>query len=348
MPRGTGTGRVDWVDIAKGFCIVMVVVMHSTLGVEKAAGAQGWMTHVVAFAKPFRMPDFFMISGLFLARVIDRPWRDHLDRKVLHFAYFYVLWLTIQFAFKAPGMAAEGGAEAAFQAYLLAFIDPFGTLWFIYLLPIFFVVAKVLRGVPGPLVLAAAAALQVARIDTGWMVPDEFAARFVYFYAGYALAPAIFRLADAAARHRAAALGGLIAWGIANGAAVATGVSEVPGLGLLLGFLGAGAVVTGAALAAPLRAAGWLRALGSRSIVVYLAFFLPMAIARVVLLKLGLFDLGTTSLVVSATAVAMPVALARLVRDTPARFLFERPAFLRLRPRPDGGLAERPSPAGGR
>ena len=54
------------------------------------------------FAKPFRMPDFFLISGLFLAVVIDRDWRTYLDRKVVHFAYFYVLWVTIQFGFKAP------------------------------------------------------------------------------------------------------------------------------------------------------------------------------------------------------------------------------------------------------
>ena len=46
--------------------------MHSTLGVEKAAGREGWMHAAVAFARPFRMPDFFLISGLFLARVIDR------------------------------------------------------------------------------------------------------------------------------------------------------------------------------------------------------------------------------------------------------------------------------------
>jgi len=26
------------------------------------------------------MPDFFLISGLFLARVIDRKWHDYLDR----------------------------------------------------------------------------------------------------------------------------------------------------------------------------------------------------------------------------------------------------------------------------
>ena len=57
-----------------------------TLGVEQAAGREGWMHAAVALARPFRMPDFFLISGLFLARVIDRARRDYLDRKVLHFA----------------------------------------------------------------------------------------------------------------------------------------------------------------------------------------------------------------------------------------------------------------------
>ena len=122
--------------------------MHSTLGVEAAAGQESWMGHLVAFAKPFRMPDFFLISGLFLARVIDRDWRTYLDRKVVHFAYFYVLWVTIQFAFKAPGFAAEHGALGVVRLYAEAFIEPFGTLWFIYLLPIFFVVTKLTRGVP--------------------------------------------------------------------------------------------------------------------------------------------------------------------------------------------------------
>ena len=103
------TGRVDWVDYAKGFCIVFVVMMHSTLGVEAAAGKTGWLHPLVEFARPFRMPDFFMISGLFLAQVIDRPWRQYLDRKVVHFAYFYLLWMTLQFVFKSPAMAADAG-----------------------------------------------------------------------------------------------------------------------------------------------------------------------------------------------------------------------------------------------
>src|ERR1700677_5020803 len=100
-------GRVDWVDYSKGICIVMVVMMHSVLGVELAVGKTGFMHLLVAFAKPFRMPDFFLISGLFLPLVIDRDWRTYLDRKVVHFAYFYLLWVTIQFGFKAPSFAAE-------------------------------------------------------------------------------------------------------------------------------------------------------------------------------------------------------------------------------------------------
>jgi len=87
----TAEPRVDWVDYAKGFCIVFVVMMHSTLGVGQALGQEGWLHSVVAFAKPFRMPDFFLISRLFLARVIERDWRTYLDRKVVHFVYFYLL-----------------------------------------------------------------------------------------------------------------------------------------------------------------------------------------------------------------------------------------------------------------
>src|SRR5215213_2622203 len=192
-----GASRVDWVDYAKGFCIVMVVMMHSTLGVEQAAGQESWTGYLVAFAKPFRMPDFFVISGLFLARVIDRDWRTYLDRKVVHFAYFYLLWVTIQFAFKAPVFAAEHGALGVVRLYAEAFVEPFGTLWFIYLLPIFFVVTKLTRGLPDMVIWVVAAALEIAPIATGWTVIDEFAGRFVYFYTGYLLATRFFQIAAA-------------------------------------------------------------------------------------------------------------------------------------------------------
>jgi uncharacterized membrane protein YcfT len=313
----------------------MVVMMHSTLGVEKAAGTTSWLGAVVEFARPFRMPDFFLISGLFLARVIDRDWRSYLDRKVLHFAYFYALWVTIQFVFRAPGIAAEAGAAGVLREFLLAFIEPFGTLWFIYLLPIFFVVTKLTRRAPPALIFAAAALLESVKIHSGWIVIDEFAARFVYFFAGYWLAAYVFVLARQVQEHPRLAIGGLGLWSLVNGALVAAGMSQLPGISLLLGGIGALAVVSVAALLAKTRFLDPLRYAGEHSLVVYLAFFLPMAVTRTVLLKTGIVpDLGTVALIVTAIAAVTPLLFHGLVRGTWAAFLFRRPDALRLDSRP--------------
>ena len=194
---GMDEGRVPWVDTAKGLCIVLVVMMHATLGVGEAMGGEGFMHWVVAFARPFRMPDFFLVSGLFLSRVIDRDWKAYADRRVVHFLYFYLLWLVIQSALKYGQVS--GGTPTGFVHHLaLSLIEPFGTLWFVYLLAVFSVATKLLRGVPPVILLALAAALQIIPVHTGWTLIDEFCARFVYFLAGYFLAPAIFRLAEAA------------------------------------------------------------------------------------------------------------------------------------------------------
>jgi uncharacterized membrane protein YcfT len=331
----TTTSRLDWVDYAKGICIIMVVMMHSTLGVEAAVGREGFMHAVVEFAKPFRMPDFFLISGLFLARVIDRDWRTYLDRKVVHFAYFYVLWVTIQFAVKAPAFAAEHGWPDVGRLYLLSFIEPFGTLWFIYLLPIFFVVTKLTQRVPVAVIFIVGAALETARIHTGWTVIDEFAGRFVYFYSGYLLANVIFSFARDVQAHAAVALVGVAMWALVNGAATYAGVANWPVLSMVFGFAGCAAVVAVSALLAKARLLDWIRLCGEHSLVVYLAFFLPMAASRILLVKTGIIaDVGTVSLLVTICGVAGALALWWAARNTALRFLFDRPAAFWLTPKP--------------
>lgn len=358
------SGRVDWVDAAKGLCIIMVVMMHSTLGVELAAGQKGFMHYVVAFARPFRMPDFFLISGLFLGLTIDRPWRRYIDRKVVHFAYFYFLWLTIQFAFKAPGMAMEDGWQTALGTYLAAFVEPFGTLWFIYLLPVFFVFTRLVKTVPVWLVFVFAAALEALPVHTGSVIVDEFCARYVYFFAGYAFSANVFAFAAWVRARPMAFLGLCLVWAPLHGLLVFTpapemlavwlqpspgysgatgGYSELPVVSLLAGLAGAGFIVGMAAVFSLLKPMAWLTWLGERSIVVYLAFFLPMAATRVFLLKTGLVpDVGLIALMVTAAGVTGPVVLYGLVQwSGQGRFLFERPAWARIeRARPTTGGAQ--------
>jgi uncharacterized membrane protein YcfT len=334
-------GRVDWVDYAKGICIVMVVMMHSVLGVELAAGQTGFMHVVVTFAKPFRMPDFFLISGLFLPLVIDREWRTYLDRKVVHFAYFYVLWVTIQFGFKAPSFAAETSWGHVGFLYLESFIEPFGTLWFIYLLPVFFVVIKLTRRVPPPLIWGVAALLESVHIATGWTVIDEFCARFVYIYSGYMFAEAVFALSNRARAHPALALAVLAVWALTNASLVALGISEWPIVSLMLGLSGACAIVCIGTLLARAHWLNFLRFCGEYSIVIYLAFFLPMASTRTLLLKTGLIhDIGTVSLIVTIVGVVGAVAIWRIALAVRADFLFERPDAFWIAPKKAGPVLQ--------
>jgi uncharacterized membrane protein YcfT len=333
-PNRPASSRLDWVDYAKGICIVMVVMMHSVLGVEKAAGETGFMHTLVTFATPFRMPDFFLISGLFLSVVIDRDWRTYLDRKVVHFAYFYVLWAAIQFGFKAPGLAAESSWAHVGYLYLESFIEPFGTLWFIYLLPVFFVVTKLTRRVPPLAIFVLAALLEGAHVATGWTVINEFCARFVYFFAGYWLASYVFALSDRARRNPALAAVALVLWALINGVLVEYGYSERPAISLALGLAGASAIIVAATLLARMRWLEFLRYCGEHSIVVYLAFFLPMAATRTLLLKTGaIADIGTVSLIVTIAGIGGALLIWRAVLAAHANFLFERPDTFWIAPK---------------
>ena len=327
----TEPARIDWVDYAKGISIILVVMMHSTLSTEEALGQTGWLHEAVMFARPFRMPAFFLISGLFLARTIDRDWRTFLDRKVLHFVYFYVLWLTIQFVFRAPGYAASEGMLGVARMYFTAFVEPFGTLWFIYLLPVFFLTARLTRGLPWMLVLLVAAALEIAPIQTQWTVIDEFASRFVYFYAGYVFGSAILAKADRLRSHSFAAIAGLAAWGALNLWCVKAGTAELPVVSLILGCAGSAALVAFSVLLARSGIAQALRYCGENSIVIYLAHFLPMGVTRILLVKTQVIsDPGTAAAVVTAAAIVGPLILYVLVRGSRLNFLFERPARLHL------------------
>ena len=100
------------------------------------------------------------------------------------------------------------------------------------------------------------------------------------------------------------AIAGLVLWALVNGALVFAGYAE-PAVRLARarprrrrrrgrgrGADGADAICSGRCAIA-----------GANSIVIYLAFFLPMAATRIVLLKTGIItDLGTISLLVTVAA----------------------------------------------
>jgi len=326
--------RVDWVDYAKGLCIILVVMMHVTLIYGNHVHREGWLHQVVHFAQPFRMPDFFLISGLFLSRTIHGPWREYFDRKVLHFAYFYVLWLAIQLSIvEVQLLVSEPVAFAGMFARAL--IEPINTLWFVHMLAVFYLVTRLVRSLPVLLVLGAAAVLHTAFaagiIHTGWLVLDQFSNRYVFFFSGYAAAPWIFAMARRVAEWPRRSLAVLALWAVINGAMAMSDLHLRPGFSLVMGFAGAAAIVSIGSLLAQ---RGWARPLryaGVNSIVVYLTFFFPKGVLSQIMMRtVPEWDVSAVCLFITVVAVITPLVFHRLIRDTWLRFLYVRPAAFRL------------------
>ncbi|WP_375452793.1 acyltransferase family protein [uncultured Devosia sp.] len=333
--------RLQWVDMAKGLSILLVVMMYSAFSTGEDTGGIGILHWVIGFATPFRMPEFFMISGLFLPLVIARDWKRYADRRVVHYLYFYTLWALIHIVFKEALIARDPATAVSYIAW--AIIEPYGVLWFIYLLAVFSAATKLLHYLRAPhwAVLAVGAILQMSAIHTGSYIIDQFAAYFVYFYAGYALAPHIFRLADWAGRNAWPTTAVLLVWALANAALVFSpgyeiapghvtmGLAALPGIHLALATIGTVALCLLAVLLAKLSFMNWLRWLGSKSLIVYLAFVLPMGIVRTILLKLGIVtEVSALSIIVMIAAIAAPLILYWLVERTGwCKWLFERPSW---------------------
>ena len=336
--------RYDWVDAAKGLSIILVVMMYAAYNVGEHTGGVGVLHYVIGFATPFRMPEFFLISGLFLSRVIERDWKRYADRRVVHYLYFYAVWVTIDYVLKV-GIAGHD-IPGMLSGIALAVVEPYGVLWFIYMLAVFSLAAKLAwqMKLPHWLVLALAAVLQMAQIQSPSYVVVQFCAYFVFFYLGYAGSRYVFRIVDAASRRPALAWGGLALWALVEAFLVFwpdgrpapmemhMGLAAFPPLHLALAILGAIALCTLGYLLMQLPYTDWLRWLGEHSLVVYLAFTLPMSAVRIVAMKSGILtgpsELGIAVLVM---AVGAPVVLYLLVkRFGIGEFLFERPAWAHI------------------
>ena len=110
--------------------------------------------------------------------------------------------------------------------------------------------------------------------------------------------------------------------------------SEWSVISLGLGLMGAGAVIAVATLLARTDGLKFVRFCGEHSIVIYLAFFLPMAATRTALVRTGLIaDVGVMSLVVTTVALFGALAIWRIALRFGANFLFERPDAFWIAPK---------------
>lgn len=172
-PRPGGVAarsRMAWLDVAKGCCILLVVLHHTVakyvpliLPEDLHAVAEGWQ-FVSLFLKPLRMPVFFVISGFLAAGAINRPWRVSL-RRVTGPYYLYLVWLAGYTLFYRLETRVEANRVENLPDLIGDLFWAETSMWFLYALAVYFVIAKCLRGVSPWLVIGAAG---LVALWTGW------------------------------------------------------------------------------------------------------------------------------------------------------------------------------------
>lgn len=328
--------RLLWVDVAKAFAITLVVVHH----VVTFAKAPGWLPDAVVTlndqAATVRMPLFFLASGLFAAGALSRPWGVVARKRVLFFAYLFLLWTVLRFAlFQVVPDVRPHGLDGDLPALLRSPLLPGTGLWFIYALAVFSVLAKATLRVSVAVQLAvAAAASAVVGSERLWI--DNLAWRnMATYYVFFLVGTHLRRHVEAfAARVTAAATAGL-AVAVAAGSAVVlrADLETVPGVRLALSCV---AVAFGVALAVQVARVpglnGVVAGLGERTLPVYL-LHVPFVAAAVALLEAVLAPRGTAGLLLVPVLTVLAGA-ASLALHGPARrrlpWLFALPGRRRV------------------
>ena len=129
------SGRVVWIDVAKGLAIILVVYGHSFRGLDSAGyiGADsglGWVDYLIY---TFHMPLFFGISGVLAMRPGSGNGKSFWIGRIGAIVIPYLVWMTVQMmalvAFS--GLTNEGAVPIGLSTYLYRPVSPF---WFLYAL----------------------------------------------------------------------------------------------------------------------------------------------------------------------------------------------------------------------
>lgn len=323
---GAPAHRVGWSDVAKGICIILVVLWHVvTKHAIDVAGAgpvtDAWAT-LNAQLLPLRIPLFFLVSGMFAARAVLADDGSSWRRRAARLALLYVVWVLIQtFVLALAPDFDTARATSGWELLAQLTISP-TNLWYLLALAAYLAVGRLTRRLPTGAVLSVA--FVIAAVAGAGIIPDlgnlwQLVQNLFFFLVGLRLRAAVERFAKSVGIWRTLALAVVYVGALAlvAGLAIRLLPGVWPALALIAVAFGVSLSVLldrhAAVLARPLR---WI---GRRTLPIYVLHMMPLA-----LIDAGLRAVGvTTTPVVEAigplvlTAVVIAICLgvqALLVR----------------------------------
>jgi fucose 4-O-acetylase-like acetyltransferase len=310
-------GRIEWVDVAKGVGIILVVFGHSLGGMVDSGMLNNsrWGPLIVRYIYVFHMPLFFFLAGMFVAQSAHRTIHDYLANKASVIVYPYFLWSLLAASIQIPASRFTNNHFSIDDLPKIIY-QPIDQYWFLYVIFLMYMVYwwTYHRGISNDsflvvaLILYAIEALGLNILK--WEVFHSFCSFLIYFALGAKAADtSLFTDLRTLSWIR---LSGLAAIGyVLIAAAVATNLSNLPFLHAVLAIAGMIATIALAILISSSRASSFVRILGVYSLEIYVAHTIFAGGARIAMQKgLGYSEPLLHVIVGTTIGICIPLLLA--------------------------------------
>ena len=136
--------RHGWIDYDRGISIILVTYRHCFEGMEKAGldlKSHPWLEYINVFFFGFRMPLFFIASGMFISGSMQKSGlHSYAKNRIQRILYPMLVWGIIQISLQILfSDYTNSKSEISTSSYLYLITNPRATGQFWYLNALFFV-----------------------------------------------------------------------------------------------------------------------------------------------------------------------------------------------------------------
>ena len=195
--KKTPSSRIPWVDHARGIAIMLVVYRHVVIGLQRSGVTiTQTMYNMQEVFYNFRMPVFFILSGIFVAGSLRKRSRmEVLKDRAATVLYPYLVWAVIMVSLEMI-FSQFANSKRGWMDYADIIIQPraIDHLWYLFALfntsVLYLLLGRLLKNpwIHGLLAACLHAATFMSFLQGNSLVSDAFY-YYPYFYIGTLLSP---------------------------------------------------------------------------------------------------------------------------------------------------------------
>jgi len=340
--------RLSWIDYARGLAIILVCYRHVFEGSKEAGipvGDYNFLEYLNIFLYSFRMPLFFIISGLFITRSLAKKGLgQYIENRARTILYPYFVWGALQLTLQMIFTKYTNGHPTA-SSYLNLLYQPreCAQFWYLYALfnvSLLYALSKYFLKIPAVYnILIGIVFFYLSSLIYQQNIPTGFVFDILHYYIFFAIGDFLssYLLDEKNYKHFESGKllllilapfgAGQIYFLLENLNHTTSKYMYVeyyqPFIFLLIAIMGCVFIINLTFYLQKKNILKWLTVLGRNSLYIYVSHVIVFAFARIVLSKfLGIHNVAIIILSGMLSGLLVPLFLYRLAVKLNMRWLF--------------------------